>query len=110
MPSIDALLDELFELLTAGAQAHAVDPRMALAPDPAAATYFVAAPRPVLSLQEMRRPDESGVLAEIERVLADLSPAARSAIVARVEALRAALAAAADDGDAEPPSLIYALH
>ena len=110
MPSIDVLLDELFEALKAEAEARAVDPHMALKPDPAAKTYFIPAPHPVLRLEEMRRPDETGAMAEVERVLADLPPATRAAVVERVKALHSALAAEAADGDAEPPSLIYALH
>ena len=110
MRSIDTLLDELFALLAAEGGGSAVDPHMALKPDPKARTYFIPAPHPVLSLDEMRRPDQAGVLAEVEHVLADLSQATRTAVVERVKALYEALAAEAEDGDAEPPSLIYALH
>jgi hypothetical protein len=110
MRSIDTLLDELFELLAAGAGSAAVDPHMALKPDPTAPTYFISAPHPVLSLEEMRRPDLTGVMAEVELVLADLPPAKRAAVVERFKALYEALAAETEDGDAEPPSLIYALH
>ena len=110
MPSIDTLLDELFEVLKAEAAARGVDPHMTLKPDPSAKTYFIAAPHPVLSLEDMRRPDRTGAMAEVERVLADLSPAAHKAVVERVKALYEALAAEAADGTAEPPSLLYALH
>ena len=110
MRSIDTLLDELFELLTADGKGSAVDSHMALRPDPKAQTYFIPAPHPRLSLEEMRRPDLTGAMAEVERVLADLSPATRAAVIERVTALYEALAAEAEDGNAEPPSLIYALH
>ena len=110
MRSIDTLLDELFELLAAEGKGRAVDPHMALKPDPNARTYFIPAPHPVLSLQEMRRPDLTGAMAEVEHVLADLPPGTRGAVVERVKALYEALAAEAEGDDAEPPSLIYALH
>ena len=111
MSSIDALLDALFEVLTARDGTPAVDPHMALKPDPKATSYFVAAPCPVLSLEEMRRPDCGDAMAEVAHVLADLSPELRATLVARIKAVYDALAAEAADGaPAEPPSLIYALH
>lgn len=110
MRSIDTLLDELFALLAAEGGSSAVDPHMALKPNPKARTYFIPAPHAVLSLEEMRRPDRTGAMAEVERVLSDLSPATRAAVVERVKVLYEALVAEAEDGDAEPPSLIYALH
>jgi len=107
----DALLDALFDALTKDDGTPPVDPHMALKPDRTAATYLVPAPHPRLTLEEMRRPDTSDPMAEVARVLADVAPERRAALLAAIKAARAALAAeAADGGPAEPPSLIYALH
>ncbi|WP_422002469.1 hypothetical protein [Reyranella sp.] len=111
MSSTDELLDALFAALTAEDGKPALDPRMALRSDPAAGSYFIPAPRPALSLDEMRRPDREGPLAELQHVLADLPADRRAALIERVTALHAALATAAQgEGEAEPSSLIYALH
>lgn len=110
LSSTDALLDALFDALTRDDGTPAVDPHMALKPR-AAATYLVPAPHPALSLEEMRRPDTADPMAEVARVLADVAPERRAALVAAIKAAYDALAAeAADGGPAEPPSLIYALH
>ncbi|MFO1084058.1 MAG: hypothetical protein U1E21_05820 [Reyranellaceae bacterium] len=111
MSSTDALLDALFDALTKDDGTPTVDSHMALKPG-AAATYFVPAPHPTLTLQEMRRPDTADPMAEVARVLADVAPDRRAALVAALEAAYDALAAKAADGGgpAEPPSLIYALH
>ena len=111
MSSTDTLLDALFEALTKNDGTPAVDPHMALRPDRNAASYLIAAPCASLSLAEMRRPDTADLMAEVERVLADVAPERRQALVAALKAAYDALAAeAADGGPAEPPSLIYALH
>ena len=111
LSSIDALLDALFEALTKSDGTPAVDPHMALRPDRTVASYLVAAPCHSLTLAEMRRPDMADPMAEVERVLADVAPERRQALVAGIKAAYEALAAeAADGGPAEPPSLIYALH
>jgi hypothetical protein len=111
LSSTDTLLDALFEALTRKDATPAVDPHMALRPDRDAASYLVTAPCPSLTLAEMRRPDTADPMAEVERVLADVAPERREALVAAIKAAYEALAAeAADGGPAEPPSLIYALH
>ena len=111
LSSTDALLDALFDALTKADGTPAVDPHMALKPDWAAATYLAPAPHPKLTLEEMRLPDTADPMAEVERVLADVAPERRAAVVAALKAAYDALAAeAADGGPAEPPSLIYALH
>ncbi len=110
-PSIEALLDALFEELSQRNGERALDPRMALRPDPEAQSYFIAAPHPRLTLDDMLRPDKAGTMAEVERVLADMPADRRAAFVARLRAAYEALAPETADGDdAEPPSLIYALH
>ena len=107
----DALLDALFDALTKDDGTPPVDPHMALKPDRAAATYLVPAPHPRLTLEEMRRPDTSDPMTEVARVLADVAPERRVALLAAIKAAAEALAAeTADGGPAEPPSLIYALH
>lgn len=110
LSSTDALLDALFDALTKDDGTPPVDPHMALKPR-AATTYLVPAPHPTLTLEEMRRPDTADPMEEVARVLADVAPARRAALVAAIKAAYEALAAeAADGGPAEPPSLIYALH
>jgi len=107
----EALLDALFDALTRDDGTPPVDPHMALKPDRAAATYLVPAPHPRLTLDEMRRPDTGAPMAEVTRVLADVAPERRAALLAALKAAAEALAAeTADGGPAEPPSLIYALH
>jgi hypothetical protein len=104
-------LDALFDALTKADGTPAVDPHMALKPDRAAATYLIDAPHPKLTLEEMRRPDTGDPMDEVARVLSDVAPERRAALLAAIKAAREALAAeAADGGPAEPPSLIYALH
>jgi hypothetical protein len=111
LSSTDSLLDALFEVLTKNDGTPAVDPHMALKPDRAATSHLITAPCPSLTLAEMRRPDTADPMAEVERVLADVAPERRQALVAALKAAYEALAAeAADGGPAEPPSLIYALH
>jgi hypothetical protein len=111
LSSIDALLDALFAALTAQDGTPAVDPHMALKPDRAAASHLVPAPRPSLTLEDMRRPDIADPMAEVERILADVAPERRAALIAAIKAAYDALQAeAAEGGPAEPPSLIYALH
>ncbi|MGD9884580.1 MAG: hypothetical protein AB7U95_31205 [Reyranella sp.] len=107
----DALLDALFDALTKDDGTPPVDPHMALKPDRAAATYLIDAPHPQLTLEEMRRPDTADPMDEVARVLADVAPERREALLVAIRAACDALAAeAADGGSAEPPSLIYALH
>lgn len=111
MSSIDVLLDELFDALTTAEGNPTIDPRMALKPDLAARSYFVPAPRPSLTLEEMREPDTIDAMVGVERILVDLSPELRAEMVTRIKAVYEALTAEADArGPAEPPSLIYALH
>jgi hypothetical protein len=111
LSSIDALLDALFEMLIAPDGKPALDPHMSLQPDPRAQSYFIPAPRPALTFEEMRRPDRDEAMAEVARVLADLPSERREALVAGLKAAYDALAAeAAEGGPAEPPTLIYALH
>ncbi len=109
-PSIEALLDRLFDLLAPADGAPRLDPHMALAPDPAAGSYFIAAPRPSLTLDDMLRPGKDAPFSETERLLVDLPEARRAELVELLKTLRQALAAEQQDGTAEPPSLIYALH
>ena len=107
--SIEALIDRLFALLAPAAKAH-LDPHMALAPDRTAASYFIAAPRPALTLDDMLRPGKEAPFAETERLLADMPAGQRAELLALLKELEKALTAEHDDGSAEPPSLIYALH
>ena len=108
---IDALLDELFEVLFLGPGGPLVSPRMSLRPNPDAATHFVAAPRPTMTREDMARIDEQGLLAELGVVLDDLPEGRRDEVLGLIKQIVDALAAeASSDGPAEPPSLIYALH
>lgn len=108
---IDQLLDDLFEVLFLGPQGPLVSSRMSLRPPAGAASHFIAAPRPTMSRQDMARIDEQGLLAELGVVFDDLPADRRDEVLGLVKAIVDALAQqAADDGPAEPPSLIYALH
>lgn len=107
---IEKLIDRLFALLTPSGGAARLDPHMALAPDPAARSYFIAAPRPSLTLEDMVRPAKEAPFAETERLLADMPAGRRAEVIALLKDLESALAAERADGSAEPPSLIYALH
>jgi hypothetical protein len=109
-PSIEALIDRLFELLAPVNGTPPLDPHMALTPDPAVRTYFIAAPRASLTLDDMLRPDKGPAFAETERLLADMPAERRAELLAVLKQLQAALAAERPDESAEPPSLIYALH
>jgi hypothetical protein len=111
LSSTDLLLDALFDMLVAPDGKPALDPRMALKPDPGADSYFVPAPHPNLTLEQMRRPDGGDTMVEVERMLADVPPEQRAVFVAGLKAAyEAMMAEAADGGPAEPPTLIYALH
>jgi hypothetical protein len=107
--SIEALIDRLFGLLTPASGAR-LDPHMALRPDRAARSYFIAAPRPVLTRDDMLRPAREAPFAETERLLADMPAERRAELIATLRELDKALAAERSDESAEPPSLIYALH
>jgi hypothetical protein len=107
--SIEALIDRLFDLL-APAGGPRLDPHMALAPDRAAASYFIAAPRPSLTLDDMLRPSKEAPFAETERLLAEMPEERRAELLALLKELEKALTAEQADDSAEPPSLIYALH
>ncbi len=109
-PSIEALLDRLFDALTPAAGAPRLDPHMALKPDPAAPSYFIAAPRPALTLDDMLGPAREAPFAETERLLAEMPAERRAELLSLLKQLQEALAAERQDGEAEPPSLIYALH
>jgi hypothetical protein len=108
--SIEALIDRLFELLAPANGAPPLDPHMALAPDPAARSYFIAAPRASLTLDDMLRPAREPAFAETERLLADMPAERRAELLTVLKELQVALAAQRPDDSAEPPSLIYALH
>ncbi len=108
--SIETLLDRLFAALAPAEGRPRLDPHMALKPDPAARSYFIAAPRPALALDDMLRPGKEAPFAETERLLADTTPERRAELVGLLQALQEALATERQDGSAEPPSLIYALH
>ena len=108
-PSIEALIDRLFALLTPAGGAR-LDPRMALEPDRKAASYFIAAPRRALTLDDMLRPGREAAFSETERLLADMPAERRVELLALLKDLEKALMAEQADGTAEPPSLIYALH
>jgi hypothetical protein len=109
---IDALLGELYELLFLGPDGPLLGSRMLLKPDAEAATHFIAAPRPSLSRDSMARcSGEQGLLDELDRLLDDIAPSARSEVMVRIAAIREALRAeAAEAPSAEPPSLTYTFH
>jgi hypothetical protein len=83
---------------------------MALRPDPAARSYFIAAPRPSLTLDDMLRPAKDAPFAETERLLGEMPAERRAELIAVLKQLESALATERADDSAEPPSLIYALH
>jgi len=108
---IDEMLDHLFETLYLGKGGPLLDARMALTPNPDAASHFITAPRPRMTRQDMTRIGEQGLMAELALVLDDLPAGRREEVLAQIQAIMDALAAqAAADTTAEPPSLIYALH
>ncbi len=109
-PSIEALLDDLFEALYEAPEGPLLHSHIALKPEPSARSYFVDAPRPSLGRAEMVRPSEAGPMVELEHVFGDVPADKRREIVARLSALYEALGNEAKDDSAEPPSLIYALH
>lgn len=107
----DALLGELYELLFLGPDGPLLGSRMQLGPDAAAASHFIPAPRPSLSRDAMARTGEQGLLDELDRLLDDIAPSARSEVMERIAAIREALRAeAAEAPSAEPPSLTYTFH
>jgi hypothetical protein len=105
---IDQLIDRLFELIIAPSEGPALASHMSLTP-PAEASHFVKAPRPVMTRADMERPDAAGLIAELDRILEDLPADARAEALGILSALADALGPAAE-GDAQPSSLIYALH
>ncbi len=108
---IDGLIGELFALLIAGPKGPLIAPRMALAPDRAAQSYFTAASRPRLSADEMARLEAEGLFRGVEAVLDDLPAERRDAVIARLKAIREALAAERKaPQSAEPSDFVYTLH
>jgi hypothetical protein len=107
---IEDWLDELFASLIASPGGPALAAQMSLTPDRAAASHFIAAPRPQLTAADMQRLDAEGLIAELARVLADLPAPLLEATLSRLHAIADAMAANQGDGDPEPPSLTYALH
>lgn len=109
--SIDSLIGELYELLTAGRGGRpTLDPRMALKPDAECGSYFIAAPRPVLQRADMERLSSEGPLAGIAAQLADLSEPVRLRALELIDAIMRLLAEAPAGDDATPSTLIYAMH
>ena len=108
---IDALLDELYDLLFLGPDGPLLGSRMLLKPDAAASTHFMTAPRPSLTRDDMVRVGENGLLDELDRLLDDIAPSARREVMDRISAIIEALRAkAAEAPSAEPPSLTYTFH
>ena len=108
---IDALLDELYDLLFLGPDGPLLGSRMLLKPDAAATSHFMTAPRPSLTRGDMARLGENGLLDELDRLLDDVAPPARGEVIGRIAAIIEALRAeAAEAPSAEPPSLTYTFH
>ncbi len=108
---IEGLIGDLFAMLLAGPRGQLIAPRMALAPDRAAKNYFTAAPHPRLSASDMARLEAEGLFRGVEAVLDDLPAERRDAVIAKLKAIREALAAERQaPQSAEPSDLIYTLH
>ena len=109
--SIDSLIGELYELLTAHRDGRPVlDPRMALKPDAERGSYFTVASRPVLRRADMERLSSEGPLAGIAAQLADLPEPVRVQALQRIDAIMRLMAQAPPADDATPSTLIYAMH
>lgn len=109
----DALLDELYALLFMGPDGPLLESRMLLRPASDVGSHFIDAPRPALTREDMARPSEQGLLAEVQRLLDDVAPAQKPVVIERIAAIIAGLQAEgadASDAAAEPSSLSYTLH
>ncbi len=107
----DPLIEQLLERVNAALAKSELPAHMALHPQSAKASYFIAAPRPRMTRQDMERIATDGVFAEMERVLADVPAATRAELTALLEAASAKLKSTqAANESAEPSSLIYTIH